>query len=169
MKALITRKLGMTTTLSDKGVATAVTLLTASPNTISQIKTAETDGYKAIQLCFEQAKKIAKPQTGHLKPAKTQSKILREFRINEGDELELTVGDQMSADIFSVGDVVDATGVVLPVPARSQNDTQRQRAGAIRVDQTRAHEDTRVHHSGRLGADADHVGRRAGLVVWSGI
>ncbi|KKU19753.1 MAG: 50S ribosomal protein L3 [Candidatus Saccharibacteria bacterium GW2011_GWA2_46_10] len=111
MKALLTRKLGMATTLSDKGVATAVTLLTASPNTISQIKTTETDGYKAIQLGFEQSKKMPKPQTGHLKPAKAQSKILREFRIYDGDELELTVGDQMAADIFSVGDVVDATGV----------------------------------------------------------
>lgn len=111
MKALLTRKLGMATTLSDKGVNTAVTLLAASPNVVTQIKITETDGYRSIQLGAEVTKKLTKPQAGHLKPAKAMTKILREFRIKDGDNLELNVGDQMAADIFSVGDIVDATGI----------------------------------------------------------
>lgn len=111
MKALLTQKIGMATTLSDKGVATAVTLLTTSPNIVSQIKTDETDGYRAIQLGYGKSKKLSKPQTGHLKTTKAMPKILREFRIKNEDNLELNVGDQMAADIFSVGDFVDATGI----------------------------------------------------------
>ncbi|HXY17814.1 MAG TPA: hypothetical protein VEH48_00100, partial [Candidatus Nitrosopolaris sp.] len=67
MKALITRKLGMTSVISEDGALLPVTLLSASPNVVSQIKSADKDGYFAIQLGFETAKKPAKPQTGHFK------------------------------------------------------------------------------------------------------
>lgn len=111
MKAIITRKLGMATVLSDKGVATAVTVLAASPNVVTQIKSAETDGYHAVQLGFGETKKAAKPQTGHYKKSKLMPKFVREFRISDDKELELNIGDQLAADVFSVGDVVDATGI----------------------------------------------------------
>ncbi|OGL34866.1 50S ribosomal protein L3 [Candidatus Saccharibacteria bacterium RIFCSPHIGHO2_12_FULL_47_16b] len=111
MKALITRKLGMTTTLSDKGAATAVTLLTAAPNIVTQIKSSDTDGYQAIQLGAEQSKKIGRAQEGHLIKSKANARIMREFRIKDEAELELNIGDQLAADIFSVGDLVDATAV----------------------------------------------------------
>jgi len=57
MKALITRKVGMTSTIAEDGVVTAITLLSASPCVITQVKTADPDGYTAVQIGFEEAKK----------------------------------------------------------------------------------------------------------------
>lgn len=109
MKAFITRKVGMTSTISEDGVMQAVTLLSASTNVITQIKTTETDGYMAVQVGTEEAKKMGKAQAGHFKAAKSQPKVVREFRITEQSE-DLSVGSQLAADVFSVGDTVHATG-----------------------------------------------------------
>ena len=111
MKALITRKLGMTSILDEKGAATAVTLLSASPNVVTQLKTDETDGYGAVQLGFENSKRPAKAQAGHFKPSKTTLKVTREFRITGEEDTVLAVGDQLAADSFSVGDIVKVTGI----------------------------------------------------------
>jgi len=108
MKALITRKVGMTSTITEDGTVAAVTLLSASDNVVTQIKSIETDGYQAVQIGFEEAKKLLKPQAGHLKAAKMNAKIIREVREEELSE-ELKVGDKVSADLFSVGDVVHVT------------------------------------------------------------
>jgi large subunit ribosomal protein L3 len=108
MKALITRKVGMTSTIAEDGVVTAITLLSASPCVITQVKTDETDGYTAIQLGTESAK-LGKSQAGHFKPSKATPKVVREFRIPEVTE-ELRVGESISADVFNVGDVVSVTG-----------------------------------------------------------
>ncbi len=110
MKALITRKLGMTSILDDKGASIPVTLLAASPNVVTQLKNTETDGYTAVQLGFEDNKRPAKPQAGHFKPSKASPKIIREFRITD-EEAELNIGDHLAADVFSVGDIVKATGL----------------------------------------------------------
>ena len=109
MKALITRKVGMTSTISEDGVVQAVTLLSASPCVITQVKTADTDGYTAVQLGFEEAKKMGKAQAGHFKAAKVQPKVVREFRIAEINE-DTKVGETILADVFSVGDLVSVTG-----------------------------------------------------------
>lgn len=109
MQGLITRKIGMTSTITEDGTVAAVTLLSATPNTITQIKDTEKDGYTALQLGFEKAKNIAKPLAAHLKKAKAESKVIREFRIDELNE-ELKVGDTLSADTFTVGDFVAVTG-----------------------------------------------------------
>lgn len=109
MKALITRKVGMTSTIAEDGVVTAVTLLSASPCVISQVKTDETDGYTAVQLGFEETSKLGKAQAGHLKAAGVQAKIMREVRVPEITE-DLTVGTKLTAEVFSVGDEVDVTG-----------------------------------------------------------
>ena len=111
MKALITRKLGMTSILDEKGAAIAVTLLSASPNVITQLKTDETDGYGAVQLGFENSKRPAKAQAGHFKPSKTTPKLTREFRITGEDDTQLTVGDHLAADSFEVGDIVKVIGI----------------------------------------------------------
>lgn len=111
MKALITRKLGMTSILDEKGAVTAVTLLSASPNVVTQLKTTDTDGYRALQLGFEANKRPAKPQAGHFKPSKMSPKVIREFIITGDEENEASVGDQLAADSFSVGDVVKVTGI----------------------------------------------------------
>lgn len=110
MKALITRKLGMTSILDEKGAAVPVTLLSASPNVVTQLKVSDTDGYRAVQLGFEDNKRPAKPQAGHFKPSKSTPKVTREFRISD-EELDLSVGDQLAVDTFLVGDVVKATGL----------------------------------------------------------
>ena len=110
MKALITRKLGMTSILDEKGAAVPVTLLAASPNVVTQLKVTDTDDYQAVQLGFEDNKRPAKPQAGHFKPSKVSPKIIREFRITD-EEAELNIGDQLAADSFEIGDIVKATGL----------------------------------------------------------
>jgi large subunit ribosomal protein L3 len=111
MKALITRKVGMTSTIAEDGTTAAVTLLSASPCVITQVKTAETDGYTAVQMGFEEAKEqnTNKAQVGHLKAVGMLPKIIREFRVSEITE-DLKVGEKISPEVFSVGDVIDVTG-----------------------------------------------------------
>ena len=111
MKALITRKVGMTSTIADDGSVQAVTLLSASPCVITQVKTDESDGYKAIQIGFEEAKEqnVAKAQQGHFKAAGAMPKIVREFRVDEITE-DLKVGESINPEAFSVGDEIDVTG-----------------------------------------------------------
>lgn len=116
MKAFITRKVGMTSIVTDDGAVVAVTLLSASPNTVTQVKTHEKDGYMAVQLGAEETKKHGKTMQGHLKAAKAINKdvspnIIREFRL-DGDEIpeDLSVGAELTAEVFSVGDAVQVTG-----------------------------------------------------------
>ncbi|HSX43403.1 MAG TPA: 50S ribosomal protein L3 [Candidatus Saccharimonadales bacterium] len=111
MKALITRKVGMTSTISEDGVVTAITLLSASPCVVTQVKTDETDGYTAVQVGFEDAKegKTSKAQVGHFKAAGKMPKIIREFRVDEITE-DLKVGQTLNPEVFSIGDTVHVTG-----------------------------------------------------------
>lgn len=111
MKALITRKVGMTSTIAEDGLTQAITLLSASPCVITQLKTVEKDGYAAIQLGAETGKNVHKAQQGHYKAAGIDilPKVLREFRINEISQ-DLQVGSSISPEVFSIGDVVQATG-----------------------------------------------------------
>ena len=111
MKALITRKVGMTSTIAEDGVVQAVTLLSASPCVVTQIKTKDADGYTAVQLGFEEAKagNISKAQAGHFKAAGIAPKIVREMRVDEITE-DLKVGTTLTPEVFSVGDEIDATG-----------------------------------------------------------
>jgi large subunit ribosomal protein L3 len=113
MKALITRKVGMTSTIAEDGVVQAVTLLSASPCVITQVKTTETDGYTAVQVGFEEAKEqnTPKAQKGHFAASKVLPKIIREFRVSTEELTEdLKVGETINPEVFSVGDVVHVTG-----------------------------------------------------------
>ncbi len=109
MKALVTRKVGMTSTIATDGKVEAVTLLSASPCVITQVKTTEKDGYRAVQMGFETAKAMGKSQAGHFKASGIQPKITREFRVEEITE-DLEVGKELTAEVFSIGDTVDVTG-----------------------------------------------------------
>ena len=109
MKALITRKIGMISAMAEDGSVAAVTLLSATPCVITQLKTEDNDGYNSVQLGFEEGKNIAKPLAGHLAKSKATPKIIREFRITEPSE-DLAVGKELTAEVFSVGDQVDVTG-----------------------------------------------------------
>lgn len=111
MKALITRKVGMTSTIAEDGVAQAITLLSASPCVITQVKTVDKDGYTAVQLGAETGKNINKAQQGHFKAAgeNVAPKIVREFRVDEITE-DLAVGASIDPTVFEVGDTVHVTG-----------------------------------------------------------
>lgn len=109
MKALITRKVGMTSTIAEDGTVQAITLLSASPNVITQVKDVEKDGYTAVQVGFENGKNLSKSVAGHVKQANVTPKIIREFRIDEITE-DIKIGEQVSADSFVIGDVVSVTG-----------------------------------------------------------
>ena len=110
MKALITRKLGMTSTINEDGAVQAVTLLSVAEHTVLHHKTEEKDGYTAVQVGTEVAKKLSKSVVGHLKNVAVTPKLIREFRITDIPE-ELNVGNKINADVFSVGDSVNVTGV----------------------------------------------------------
>lgn len=109
MKALITRKVGMTSTIAEDGTVQAITLLSATPNVITQVKSTDTDGYVAVQLGFETAARVNKAQAGHCKDAGAMPKIMKEFRIDTITE-DLKVGTEISPEVFSIGDVVHVTG-----------------------------------------------------------
>lgn len=110
MKALIARKIGMTSTISEDGVVAAVTLLSVASNVVTQVKTDETDGYTAVQVGSEPKTKLGKSAAGHFKAAKIMPSLVREFRIYDENAEELNVGSTIAADVFSVGDVVDVVG-----------------------------------------------------------
>lgn len=101
----------MTSTIAEDGTVTAVTLLSASPCVITQIKDVDTDGYMAVQVGFEDAKRVNKPQVNHFKNSKATPKIIREFRTEAIDLPEdLAVGTNLTAEVFSIGDLVDVVG-----------------------------------------------------------
>lgn len=110
-KALIGKKVGMTQIFDEEGKVVPVTVIEATPCTVTQIKTVEQDGYQAVQLGFGDVKerKLNKPRLGHLSKNKlAPKKYLREFRL---DSVEgMNVGDELKADVFSVGDRVDIQG-----------------------------------------------------------
>lgn len=109
MKALITRKIGMTSIVTEDGILQAVTLLSADDNVVTQIKNEENDGYNAIQLGTGTNKKATKSQQGHFKLAKVTPKIIREFRPKQSPQ-DLEVGNTLTAEVFSVGDELDVIG-----------------------------------------------------------
>jgi len=107
-QGIIGRKLGMTQVFRDDGRAEAVTAVEAGPCTIVQIKTADKEGYNAVQFGFGEAKRLKSPQRGHLKEL-GQFKYLRELRV---DDIEgVAVGDRVDVSLFNEGDMVDVTGI----------------------------------------------------------
>ena len=111
-KAIIGKKIGMTQIFDEAGRVVPVTLIQAGPCTVVQKKTAEKDGYEAIQLGFDTVaeKKLTKPEAGHQKKAGITElkKVLKEFRLEDCSKYE--VGDQLTASVFAPGDFVDVTG-----------------------------------------------------------
>ena len=111
-KAIIGKKVGMTQIFDESGKVIPVTVIEAGPCVVTQKKTAEKDGYSAVQLGFEDVKesKLSKPELGHLKKAEvTPMKHLKEFRLEKA--AEMNVGDTVKADVFTVGEKVDVTGI----------------------------------------------------------
>ena len=111
-KGIIGKKLGMSQIFDEKGNVIPVTIIEAGPCTVVQKKTAEHDGYDAVQLGFEDVseKRIGKPAAGHFKKAGVSAKRhLKEFRLENA--AEMNPGDVVAADTFAAGDKVDITGI----------------------------------------------------------
>jgi large subunit ribosomal protein L3 len=108
VKALIGRKVGMTQIFNEEGNVQRITVIEATPNVVTQLKTIEKDGYSAVQLGFGDAKKPAKPQAGHMKASGIMSQVLREIRVDEAGELN--IGAKLDVNTFELGDSVQITG-----------------------------------------------------------
>ena len=111
MKGIVGRKLGMTQVFdSETGVMTAVTVIEAGPCPVVQVKTAETDGYDAVQVAFDEVaeRNLTKGELGHLKKAgAAPHRRLVEFR----GASELSVGDSVTVEAFEAGDAVKVAGI----------------------------------------------------------
>lgn len=111
---LIGRKIGMMRVFADSGASVPVTVVDVSSNRIAQLKTKEKDGYTAVQLAFgtRKASRIKKALAGHLSAASVDAaSSLVEFRVEEPALADLQLGATVAADLFSVGQVVDVSGV----------------------------------------------------------
>lgn len=111
-KAILATKVGMTQIFNDDGVLVPVTVLQAGPCTVTQVKTEENDGYAAVQVGFGEIREklVNKPEKGHFDKAGVAVKRhVKEFRFENA--ADYTVGQEIKADIFAVGDHIDATAV----------------------------------------------------------
>ena len=111
---IVGRKAGMSRVFTEDGKSIPVTLIEATPNRITQIKTVETDGYSAVQVTVgvKRAALINKPEAGHLAKAKVEAgRGLWELRVADDKISDFQVGGEIRADIFEVGQVVDVQGI----------------------------------------------------------
>lgn len=112
MKGILGRKVGMTQVFGSTGKLVPVTVIETLPNVVTQIKTLDNDGYEAVQLGFDTVReKVSnKPKTGHAKKANSAPKrFLREIR--GVDISAYTLGQEVKADLFEAGEMVDVTGI----------------------------------------------------------
>ena len=110
-KAILATKVGMTQIFNENGSLIPVTVLQATPNVVTQVKTVENDGYAAVQVGFGEIRDVLvnKPRKGHFaKAGVAKNRFLREFKFENA--AEYTVGQEIKADIFTAGDKIDATG-----------------------------------------------------------
>ncbi len=112
MNGLIGKKIGMTSSFAPDGRLVPVTVVQVGPCVVTQVKTQEKDGYKAIQLGFDEisAEKLNKPISGHLKKATDKGyRVLKEFRAESVEE-DIEPGSVLDLELFSIGDKVTVTG-----------------------------------------------------------
>ena len=111
-KAILATKVGMTQIFNEDGALVPVTVLQAGPCVVTQVKTADNDGYSAVQVGFvdKREKLVSKPQKGHFdKAGVSYKRYVREFRLENAEEFN--VKDEIKADVFAAGDKVDATAI----------------------------------------------------------
>jgi len=103
----------MTRVFTDDGASQPVTVIEVEPNRITQLKSLETDGYRAVQVTtgMRKANRVTKPMAGHFAKANTEAgRGLWEFRLSDGEGEELAMGNEIKVDIFEAGQKVDVTG-----------------------------------------------------------
>ena len=111
---VIGRKAGMTRVFTEEGVTIPVTVIEVQPNRISQVKDAETDGYRAVQVAAgtRRASRVTKPMAGHYAKAGVAAGAkVGEFRLAEGEGTDLEAGGEITVSIFTPGQMVDVRGV----------------------------------------------------------
>lgn len=110
---IIGRKEGMTRIMQDDGVAVPVTVLSVEPNRVTQVKTMENDGYRALQVTTgaRRASRVTRPMAGHFAKAGTEAgRNLWEFRLDDGEGEDIAAGSEIKVEIFEAGQKVDVTG-----------------------------------------------------------
>ena len=110
---LVGRKCGMTRVFTDEGISIPVTVIEAQPNRITQVKTVETDGYRALQVAAgsRKASRVSKPAAGHFAAAKVEAgDLFTEFRLDDADGGEFEKGGELKVDLFEAGQKVDVIG-----------------------------------------------------------
>jgi large subunit ribosomal protein L3 len=110
---LVGRKAGMTRVFTEAGETVPVTVIQALPNRVTQVRTAEVDGYRALQVAVgaRKASHLNKAQTGHYAKVKVApGKSLYEFRLAAGEGAEVQAGAELKVDMFVPGQIVDVTG-----------------------------------------------------------
>jgi len=110
---LVGRKCGMTRVFTDAGESIPVTVIEALPNRVTQVKTEECDGYRAIQVTSGAVKpsRLSKPEIGHFAKANAEpGRGLREFRLGAEEGADLEVGSAITVDLFESGQIVDVIG-----------------------------------------------------------
>lgn len=113
MIGVIGRKAGMTRVFTEEGVSVPVTVIQVEPNRVSQLKTVEADGYRALQVTTgaRKASKVNKPDAGHFSKAGIEAGAgLWEFRLDAGEAEGIELGSEVKADIFEAGQLVDVRG-----------------------------------------------------------
>ncbi|CRK60048.1 LSU ribosomal protein L3p (L3e) [Alloactinosynnema sp. L-07] len=111
MKGILGTKLGMTQVFDENNRIVPVTVVKAGPNVVTQIRSQDSDGYTAVQLAFGaiDPRKVNKPEAGHFgKAGVTPRRVLAELRTT--DAAEYTLGQEITAEVFEAGQVIDATG-----------------------------------------------------------
>ena len=114
--SLVGRKCGMTRVFTEDGVSIPVTVIEAQPNRITQVKTVETDGYRALQVVAgsRRASRVRKPAAGHFAAAKVEAgDLITEVRLDDTDEGEFEKGDELKVDVFEEGQKVDVIGTTI--------------------------------------------------------
>ena len=114
--ALIGRKAGMTRIFTDAGETVPVTVIEVLPNRVTQVKSVDKDGYRAIQVSFgkKRAQLLSKAAAGHYAKANVEpGKSMVEFRLGEKEGTDLAVGGEIKAGLFEVGAIVDVTGTTI--------------------------------------------------------
>jgi len=112
-KGLVGRKCGMTRVFTEDGISIPVTVIEAQPNQITQVKTVENDGYRALQVSAgrRKASRVSKPQAGHFAQAKVEAgDLITEFRLDDADEGDYEAGHEIKVDLFEEGQKVDVIG-----------------------------------------------------------
>jgi len=110
---IVGRKCGMTRVFTEEGDSIPVTVIEAQPNRITQVKTVENDGYRALQVTAGSRKpsRVTKPQAGHFAAAKVEAgDLMTEFRLDDADDGEFESGGELKVDLFQEGQKVDVIG-----------------------------------------------------------